>query len=246
MKAQIEKLLHGVNLWKPTRVELYQVLKGQLRHLNPGSNKDTRDTRIAKALRIAFTIHQGMTRDEKVADKNIAYVIHCVRVALAACIRMRMHKVFSLDLVLIALCHDSIEDILKSKVNLAELEKRLLTLGGTVYEGVKTLSATDGELDEVYYTRMLLTVIVIALIVKVLDRIDNLQSLVYRKDEEHQRRKVWDSERQYRPLFARILYLVWEESLVGNLELGWYGLVLDLKEEFDEAVAAQKRRLGMT
>lgn len=237
--VELHRLLHGINLKEPAERALRRIL---LAAHQPFGLQKAEKHRLNNALSLAFAVHQGVIRNE-----DVAYVIHCVRMAFRALEMKKRHKIFSLDLILIALTHDTIEDSAKSPVSYIELFRRLRALQGDVLEGVGVISRMDIETVDMYFERMFQSTIVMALIAKILDRIDNLQTLFGIKgDLERQKRKVLETEKWFTALLSRIELLVWGMIQVGTLERGWYDLVAELRTELQSVIATEKIRLGMT
>lgn len=150
-------------------------------------------------VKLAYTLakfgHRSQSRKEMVDGKPMRYFEHVRRVSLILIDEM---SIINKDMIIAALCHDSIEDSHDIQAELLEH-----CFGTNVVSIVKILSKVpkDG-----YHERLAACKNWEAIAIKACDRLDNLRSLmVPGTSREFQKRQVEETKKYYFPLFDNLL-----------------------------------------
>lgn len=196
-------------------------------------------------LRHSFNIAFFAYRKVKRRDGE-AYIFHVLRGTLVLVWAFSRFSVFDLSCCHVLFQHDSYEeteDNWYSQVIIRSIVH--LVLGRRVAVDVTHLTQEEAEADEAYAIRLLEEAGWRALLVKIVERTDNIWTLD-EDDSERSKRKLHDTVTWFGKIAERLNELMTEEFEAGRLGEEWLKIASFLTGYLWYAVAEKKREFGIT
>jgi (p)ppGpp synthase/HD superfamily hydrolase len=225
----------------PRRSILKGIFISEVRALLHPSLREVNNLR--KSFHTAFSAYQ-----KKVRRSGEAFVFHPMRGSLVLAWAMKMFSVCDVTLLYRVLHHDSIEEADSWYEKLYIRSVIRITHDKEITTDVEHLTKHPGESDETYFFRILTCGRWQVILVKFVDRIDNIWTLTTKNeaDVEKSRRKIRETEVWFPRLGEELTALLTGEFVNGKLSQDWLRLAEFLRGYLAFAVKEKREELGMT
>ena len=232
-----EQLKQMVGRESPDKRLLRKLFVGEVRRALKLESREVNDLRAS--FNAAFRAHYKDTR-----RNGEAYILHVVRAAVIGAWIMELFGVKDVKSLYITLLHDSDEET-RSKRYLQLFIRVLvrLGLGNSVATSVRHLTQNEDEDDDVYLLRLITEANWYDLFVKLIERGDNIWTLV-ETEPEKSKRKILDTEVSFPTVARRLEELVGVEVEEGRLSQDWLKVVTFTVGYLWYAVAKKKREFN--
>jgi GTP pyrophosphokinase len=201
----------------------------------------THTSDLRKSFNVAFWAYRNVKR-----RSGEAYVFHPMRGALVMAWIMSEYKIFDVSLLHDALLHDSYEETEDTWYSQLLIRTAIhLGPGSDVATDVLYLTKDEDESTESYYFRLLTCGQWRVLMVKFVDRIDNLWTISVDPSEKRAR-KIRETEIWFPRLGIELTRLVEREFEAGRLEDAWLEAVSFIKGYLWYAVGEKRKEFGIT
>lgn len=196
--------------------------------------------KLRQSFNIAFLAYRSVKRRD-----GEAYIFHVLRGTLVLIWAFSQFRVFDLQLCYVMFQHDSYEETEDTWYSQA-LIRSLVRLGHghSAATDVGHLTQSEEESDAEYMLRLLSLGGWRPLLVKIVDRTDNIWTLD-KDDIERSKRKLHDTQLEFVKVEKRVTELVKVEVEAKRLEKDWLEVTSFLVGYLWYAVEVKKRKFGI-
>ncbi len=236
---EFHRLVGSMDLIRPHVQDLAHILKEEAKCLH-FSQVDQR--RIDRAFRLAFWAH----RHTPPRNSGEAYIFHPFRMAIESIRDQYALGLKNGKLIEAILLHDVLEEAHPSGLApMIVVRAIIFFLGKFLARGVYLLTKRNGDSDTQYWMRLVRSILWIALIAKLYDRIDNVRTLGV-LPKKRQIAKIRETEQHVTNLVRRIRRLILKSGMSDRYRSQHLKLVTKLERRLRVAVNERKYTLQIS